>query len=43
MVWMCYRNAGRQAFKSFDMAAYARKMFGMYAGKEERCKYEGKG
>ena len=26
---------GRQAFKSFDMAAYARKMFGMYGGKEE--------
>ena len=25
----------RQAFKSFDMAAYARKMFGMYGGKEE--------
>ena len=26
---------GRQVFKSFDMAAYARKMFGMYGGKEE--------
>lgn len=26
---------GRQAFKSLDMAAYARKMFGMYGGKEE--------
>jgi len=26
---------GRQAFKSFDMATYARKMFGMYGGKEE--------
>ena len=26
---------GLQAFKSFDMAAYARKMFGMYGGKEE--------
>ena len=25
---------GRQVFKSFDMAAYARKMFGMYGGKE---------
>ena len=24
---------GRQAFKAFDMAAYARKMFGMYSGK----------
>ena len=29
------RREGRQAFKSFDMAAYARKMFGMYGGKEE--------
>lgn len=26
---------GKQAFKSFDMAAYGRKMFGMYGGKEE--------
>ena len=25
----------KMAFKSFDMAAYARKMFGMYGGKEE--------
>ena len=30
------RREGRQVFKSFDMAAYARKMFGMYGGKEER-------
>ena len=26
---------GRQTFQSFDMAAYTRKMFGMYGGKEE--------
>lgn len=26
---------GKQAFNNFDMAAYARKMFGMYGGKEE--------
>ena len=26
---------GKHEFKAFDMAAYARKMFGMYAGKEE--------
>lgn len=31
---------GKQAFKSFDMAAYARKMFGMYGGKEERVRME---
>ena len=31
---------GRQAFKSFDMAAYARKMFGMYGGKEEWVRIE---
>ena len=31
---------GRQAFKSFDMAAYARKMFGMYGGKEECVRIE---
>lgn len=30
----------KQAFKSFDMAAYARKMFGMYGGKEERVRME---
>ena len=34
------RREGRQAFKSFDMAAYARKMFGMYGGKEERVSIE---
>ncbi len=31
---------GKQAFKSFDMAAYSRKMFGMYGGKEERVRIE---
>ena len=31
---------GRQTFKSFDMAAYARKMFGMYGGKEEWVRIE---
>ena len=31
---------GRQAFKAFDMAAYARKMFGMYSGKEELVRIE---
>ena len=31
---------GRQVFKSFDMAAYARKMFGMYGGKEECVRIE---
>ena len=31
---------GKQTFKSFDMAAYARKMFGMYGGKEERVRIE---
>lgn len=31
---------GRQVFKSFDMAAYARKMFGMYGGKDERVRIE---
>ena len=31
---------GRQAFKSFDMAAYASKMFGMYGGKEEWVRIE---
>lgn len=31
---------GKQAFKSFDMAAYARKMFGMYGGKEEWVRIE---
>lgn len=31
---------GKRAFKSFDMAAYARKMFGMYGGKEERVRME---
>lgn len=31
---------GKQAFKSFDMAAYARKTFGMYGGKEEWVRIE---
>ncbi len=31
---------GRQVFQSFDMAAYARKMFGMYGGEEERVRIE---
>lgn len=31
---------GKQVFKSFDMAAYARKTFGMYGGKEERVRIE---
>ena len=26
---------GKKSFNNFDMAAYARKMFGMYGGKEE--------
>lgn len=34
------KREGKQAFKSFDMAAYARKMFGMYGGKEERVRME---
>lgn len=31
---------GKQVFKSFDMAVYARKMFGMYGGKEEWVRME---
>lgn len=34
------RREGKQEFKSFDMAAYARKMFGMYGGKEEKVRIE---
>ena len=34
------RREGEQEFKSFDMAAYARKVFGMYAGKEETVRIE---
>lgn len=34
------RREGKQEFMSFDMAAYARKMFGMYAGKEETVRIE---
>lgn len=31
---------GKQVFKSFDMAAYTKKMFGMYGGKEEWVRME---
>ena len=34
------KREGKQVFQSFDMAAYARKMFGMYGGKEERGRLE---
>ncbi len=34
------RREGKQEFKSFDMVAYARKMFGMYGGKEEKVRIE---
>ena len=34
------KREGKQVFQSFDMAAYARKMFGMYGGKEERVRLE---
>ena len=34
------RREGKQAFKSFDMASYTRKMFGMYGGKEEWVRME---
>ena len=34
------RREGKQTFKSFDMAAYTRKMFGMYGGKEEWVRME---
>ena len=34
------KRDGRQTFKSFDMAIYTRKIFGMYAGKEERVSIE---
>lgn len=34
------KREGEQVFQSFDMAAYARKMFGMYGGKEERVRLE---
>lgn len=29
------RREGREQFKEFDMAVYARKVFGMYGGREE--------
>ncbi|MCD7762436.1 MAG: WYL domain-containing protein [Lachnospiraceae bacterium] len=32
------RREGREQFKEFDMAVYARKMFGMYGGREENVK-----
>lgn len=34
------KREGKQEFKSFDMAAYSRKMFGMYGGKEECVRIE---
>lgn len=34
------RREGKQEFKSFDMVAYAKKMFGMYGGKEEKVRIE---
>ena len=34
------KREGEQVFQSFDMAAYARKMFGMYGGKEEWVRIE---
>lgn len=34
------RREGKQVFQSFDIAAYSRKMFGMYAGKEEHVRIE---
>ena len=34
------RREGKQVLKSFDMAAYARKMFGMYGGKEKWVRIE---
>lgn len=34
------RREGKQVLKSFDMAVYARKMFGMYGGKEKWVRIE---
>lgn len=34
------KREGRQMFRSFDMAAYAKKMFGMFAGQEEMVRIE---
>lgn len=34
------RREGKQTFKTFDMAEYSRKMFGMYGGNEERVRIE---
>ena len=34
------RREGRQTFQAFDMASYARKIFGMYGGKEEWVRIE---
>ncbi len=34
------RRELKQVFQSFDMAAYDRKMFGMYGGREERVRIE---
>ena len=32
------KREGKECFSEFDMAVYARKVFGMYSGKEERVK-----
>ena len=37
---MLHIELNGEVFQSFDMAAYARKMFGMYGGKEERVRLE---
>ena len=34
------KREGKQMFASFDMAAYARKMFGMFGGEEQRVRIE---
>ncbi len=34
------KREGKQTFRSFDMATYSRKVFGMYSGKEERVSIE---
>ena len=33
-------RAGKEQFKKFDMAVYAKKMFGMFGGSEENVKLE---
>ena len=34
------RRESKKKFKDFDMAVYAKKMFGMYGGEEEVVKLE---